>query len=194
VNAQLAELGRVVHYRLVLPRWDLPQPKTGRGGWPKGNPTTRKVVKHRPVWDALHANARPAHWAQRHKAVREVIQAVSWAARCAGMRECEHLTVQLVWAPGDRRRADRGNLAIIQKSCVDALARGRSDIPGLRLVPDDTDRWVEELMPRIDRPPVRAGLWLEVVAVGEHRPLPRPAAPSTVPPAPTLLTKGAGTP
>lgn len=148
---------------LDLPRWDtMWEVKTRRGGWPVVNPRTGKIVKYRKVWDALQANARTAHWSRRAEATRDVIAAVVRAAAAAGMQPCGHLTVQLVWAPGDRRRADRGNLAPIQKACLDALARGRTDIPGLHLVPDDSDRWVEELMPRIDRPPAQSGLWLEI--------------------------------
>jgi hypothetical protein len=149
---------------LPLPRWDADrQVKTDRRGWPKINPKTGKVITWRPVWDVLHANSRPGHWAQRVKATRIVIDAVTKAATAAGLQPCRHLTVQLVWAPGDHRRADRGNLFGIQKAAIDGLARGRKDIPGLHLVPDDSERWVEELTPRIDRPPTPAGLWLEVI-------------------------------
>ncbi len=149
--------------RVDLPRWDIMwEVKTGRGGWPKVNKRTGKTIRHRMVWDVLHANARPAHWSQRAKATLVVITAVVDAVTAAGLTPCQHLTVQLVWAPGDHRRADRGNLYPLQKAAIDAMARGRSDLPGLRLVPDDSDRWVEELTPRIDRPPVVAGLWLEV--------------------------------
>lgn len=148
---------------LHLPRWDTDwQTKTGRGGWPKVNLKTGKVIRHRPVWGPLQGNARNPHWSARAKATRIVIDTVVTLATQAGMRPCRHLTIQLVWAPGDHRRADRGNLMPLQKACLDALARGRSDIPGLRLVPDDSERWVEELVPRIARPPVLSGLWLEV--------------------------------
>lgn len=149
---------------LELPRWDIDWTvRTGRGGWPKVNPKTGKIIRHRPVWDSLHSNARPSHWSQRAQATRTVINAVVIAASAAGLKPCRHLTVQLVWAPGDNRTADRGNLMGIHKAVLDALARGRPDLPGLQLVPNDSDRWVEELMPRIDRPPATPGLWLEVV-------------------------------
>jgi hypothetical protein len=150
--------------RLGLPNWSTAwEVKTGRGGWPKVEPKTGKVIKHRKVWDALNGNSRNGHYAARHKATKEVIKAVVDAATLAGLRPCQHLTVQLVWAPGDNRRADRGNLNPLQKACLDGLVRGpRKDLPGLHLVPDDTDQWVEELMPRIDRPPTPPGLWLEL--------------------------------
>jgi hypothetical protein len=149
--------------RLDLPRWDTAwKVRTRRGGWPRIDPVTNKVLKHRPVWDALRGNARNAHYAQRLNATREVIAAVIDAATHAGLRPCNYLTVQLVWAPGDGRRADEDNLVALQKVCCDALARGRSDIPGLQLVPDDTSKWMRKEMPRIDRPPVPQGLWLEI--------------------------------
>lgn len=139
--------------RLDLPRWDVGprvpyRTRTGKA----------RTRQHRPVWDALTGNARTAHWSQRHKAVAEVVEAVGWAAKAARMRPCSHLTIRLVWAPGDHRRADAPNLAGLQKPCVDALVR-------VGLVPDDTAEWVTELMPRIDRPPVQAGLWLELELV-----------------------------
>lgn len=155
--------------RLNLPRWDTAwEPR-----WTLDDMRRRvvkvdkngKVVKQRKVWDALQGNARPAHFAQRHKAVKEVIEAVVTVARLARLRPCAHLTVQLVWAPGDHRRADDDNLWHLQKVCCDGLARGprgKRPIPGLQLVPDDTRRWMTKLPPRIDRPPVPAGLWLEV--------------------------------
>lgn len=150
--------------RLDLPRWDTAwEPKTGRGGWPKINPKTGKVIRHRLVWDALHGNARTGHWSSRAKAVTQVITAVTQAATTAGLRPCQHLTVRLVWSPGDWRRADDDNLWNLQKVCADALARGpRHDLPGMHLVPDDTARWMEKQAPRIDRPPVPSGLWLEI--------------------------------
>jgi hypothetical protein len=157
--------------RLDLPRWDIAwEAKKGRGGWPKIDPKTRKVIKHRKVWDALKGNARNAHFAARHKAVQEVISAVVATARRAGLRPCDHLTVQLVWQPGRNMRADDDNLWHLQKVCCDGLARGpqgKHPVPGLRLVPDDTRRYMEKLAPRIEWPPEGqksgpSGLWLEV--------------------------------
>lgn len=136
--------------RLDLPRWDLGprMPYRTRGG-------KVRTRMSRPAWEALTGNARTAHWSQRSRAVAEVIETVGWLARAAHLTSCSHLTVQMVWAPGDNRRADAPNLAPLQKPCVDSLVR-------IGLVPDDTAQWVTELMPRIDRPPVPAGLWLEL--------------------------------
>jgi len=160
--------------RLDLPRWDTawePKMQAGRR-WPAVNPRTGKVIKQRKVWDALKGNARTAHFAQRHKAVREVIGAVVDAAKRAGLVPCQHLTVRLVWAPGDWRVADDDNLWHLQKVCCDALARGPkrvkalADVQGLHLVPDDTRQYMDKLAPLIHRPPKGqtgpSGLWLEV--------------------------------
>lgn len=150
---------------LHLPRWDQAwEVATRRGGWPKIDPKTRKVIKRRKVWDALRGNSRNAHYAQRHNATKEVIEAVVDVARRAGLhhiKDATHVKVELVWAPGDHRRADEDNLWHLLKVCCDALARGRTDLPGLHLVPDDDSRYMLKV-PRIERPPKPPGLRLEV--------------------------------
>lgn len=153
-------------FRLDLPRYDLDkQVKTYRGGWPvldkKGKPKT-----WRPVWDALRGNSRTSHWAVRHKAVKQVIKDVANAAVAARVPAGGHLSVRLFWAPGKRIRADVDNLVALQKVCCDALARGRKDLPGLHLVPDDTPRWMTKHMPVI-LPPPAVGLWIEVTVTKE---------------------------
>lgn len=158
-------------YVLRLPRWDtMWEVKTGRGGWPVVDPKTGKVRRHRKVWDVLTGNARPGHWSQRHTAVKEVIGVVTVVAVNAGLRPCRYMDVTLVWSPGHKRIADEDNLYPLLKVCCDALARGpRMDLPGLRLVAEDDSRYMRKT-PRIDRPPVSAGLWLEVLAFGETTP------------------------
>lgn len=137
-------------YRLVLPRYDT--------AW-----ETISGKRKRFVWDTLRGNSRPPHWATRHRAVKQVIHDVSTLARAAKIPVCTHLTVQLVWAPGDRRVADVDNLVALQKVMCDALARGRKDLPGLRLVPDDRPQHMTKRMPEI-LPPPDNGLWLIVEA------------------------------
>lgn len=159
-------------FRLELPRWDCQwEFKIGRDGAPKvrvGVDGTVKAVKRRPVWDALWLNGRPAHYQVRAKAVRTVIAAVCDAARKVHLDEvqdAEHLRVELVWAPGFNTPADTHNLHGLLKPCVDALARGSSKTPGLRVVPDDRDHRVTPAC-RISRPkdpnPEPVGLWLDV--------------------------------
>lgn len=148
--------------RVDLPRWDtMWQIHTQRGGWPRVNPTTGKVLKRRPVWDAMSANSR-VHYTQRHKATKEVIAAVVDAATRVGLGPCRYMDVTLVWAPGHNRATDEDNLWPLLKACCDGLARGpRKDLPGLRLVPDDDSRHMRKSA-RIDRPPATPGLWLEI--------------------------------
>lgn len=145
-------------YRLDLPRWDTHWEIVDHYVSPKTGKLLPK--KRRRVWDALTGNAR-VHWTRRHKAVQEVITAVVLLAKVHKVPACDHLTVSLHWAPGDRRRADVDNLVALQKVCCDGLARGRKDLPGLHLVPDDTPKYMTKLMPEIVEPPTN-GLWLEV--------------------------------
>lgn len=152
--------------RLELPPWDrMWEVATRRGGWPRIDPKTRKVIKRRKVWGALSGNARNAHYAQRHNATKEVISAVVDLATRAGLQPCSYMEVTLVWAPGHNRATDEDNLWPLLKACCDALARGpRKDLPGLRLVADDDSRHMRKCA-RIDRPPTPVGLWLEIKQV-----------------------------
>ena len=109
----------------------------------------------------LYANVR-THWRRRSADTQTCRAAVATLARQAGIPRCEHLTVRLVWAPGDRRRRDADNLWPLLKACCDALARGpRRDLVGLDLVPDDTPEYMTKLAPVIFGPPER-GMWLEI--------------------------------
>lgn len=146
-----------LRYQLELPRWDLDWRITRRRSPRTGQIATRR---RRPVWDALNGNARTAHWSQRHRAARQVIADVMNLARYHQIPAGQHLTVTLLWAPGNRRRADPDNLHGINKVCCDALARGRGDIPGLHLVPDDTKQYMTKQTDIL--PPPANGLWLIV--------------------------------
>lgn len=150
-----------VTYRIELPRYDLDKRPYGKPYCTKTGKLTRRT--RRPVWDPLHGNGRPGHWSQRSTATARVINDVMWRAKAARIPAGPHghVTVQLVWAPGDRRRADADNLWPLLKVCCDALARGRKDLPGLHLVPDDTPAWMTKPSPIIAPPPA-SGLWLDV--------------------------------
>lgn len=110
----------------------------------------------------LTSNQRFGHWAPRNRIVADVRTTVAWLAKQAKIPPGRHLTVELVWAPGDRRRRDAPNLQPTVKAAVDALARGRKDYTGLDLVPDDTPTYVTELPSRIMPPPHPKGMWLNV--------------------------------
>lgn len=110
---------------------------------------------------ALTGNTRN-HWRSRATQAKQVRTDVANLARAAGVPKSAHLTVELVWSPGDRRRRDADNLWPLLKTACDALARGRKDWVGLELVPDDTPRYMTKRAPRIESPddnPER-GMWL----------------------------------
>lgn len=112
---------------------------------------------------SLVGNSR-AHWRQRSADTRNVRGTVLTLAQAAGLHRvgpARHVTVELVWAPGDNRRRDADNLWPLLKVGCDALARGRRDWVGLDLVPDDTPEHMTKRAPRIEPPPAR-GMWLDV--------------------------------
>lgn len=114
----------------------------------------------------LSGNSR-AHWRVKAQSTRQVRADVTMLARSAGLHRygpgaVEHVTVQLVWAPGDRRRRDADNCWPLLKVAADALARGRSDLVGIDLVPDDAPEFMEKLQPIILPPPAPAAMWLDL--------------------------------
>ncbi|WHU45142.1 hypothetical protein QNM97_13885 [Gordonia sp. L191] len=112
----------------------------------------------------LNLNDRGHHMAKARK-VKQVRNTVHLLAIAAHLpRDCEHITVQLHYAPRDERRRDPINLTLTQKACVDGLAAGTTAHPGYGLVADDTPMYVTDLMPRI-HPKTGTGvgkLWLEI--------------------------------
>lgn len=112
----------------------------------------------------LTANQRLHHMekARRTKLVREH---VAWRARQAGIGPQDYVIVQLHYQPGDHRRRDPSNLVPTQKPAVDGLVDAG-------VVPDDTPRYVGELMPVIHEPGPWAArhMWL-TVSVAIARPL-----------------------
>lgn len=101
----------------------------------------------------LTANQR-LHWRRKAALTAMVREAVAWHARDIG--QYPHVVVQLHFAPQDKRRRDPSNLVPTQKPAVDALVDAG-------VVPDDTPRYVTELMPVIHEPDggVRR-MWLSV--------------------------------
>lgn len=104
------------------------------------------------------------HWRQRSADTQQVRADVMQLAKAAHLHQIDgirHVTAELVWAPGDRRRRDADNLWPLLKVCCDALARGpRRDWVGLELVPDDTPEHMTKMAPRIDPPPAKPGMRL----------------------------------
>jgi crossover junction endodeoxyribonuclease RusA len=113
---------------------------------------------------ALWGNTR-AHWRRRSADTEQVRTDVVKLAQAAGLHRVgpvRHVTAQLVWAPGDRRRRDEDNLWALFKVVCDAIARGpRKSWIGLDVVPDDTPAYFTKLAPRIEPPPAK-GMWLHL--------------------------------
>jgi crossover junction endodeoxyribonuclease RusA len=113
----------------------------------------------------LSANYR-GHWRPKHEATAQLRRDVYFIARQAGLHlltDVKHVTVELVWNPGTRRRRDADNIYPFLKVAADGLARGRRDWVGLDLVPDDVPEYMTKLAPRIVYGPrERRGMWLNV--------------------------------
>ncbi len=98
----------------------------------------------------LSANHRH-HWAPRHRLTSEIRTTTAWLAKQARIPAAEHITVTLVWAPGDLRRRDA--VPTLKAACDGLVDAG--------IVPDDTPAWMKKEMPVVDHPgPAR--LWLDV--------------------------------
>lgn len=101
----------------------------------------------------LNENQR-MHWKPKADHIAAIRHEVSIRGRAARIPQAEHMTVQLVYAPGHNIDMDAPNWYPTVKACVDGLARGkRKNLVGLDIVPDDTDKYVAVLTTRILRPP-----------------------------------------
>lgn len=109
----------------------------------------------------LSLNSR-MHWSAKHRATAEIRRTVGWLAKAAKIPAVEHCTVQLVWAPGDRRKRETDNLVATQKPCVDSLIDAG-------VVLDDDPQHVTMLMPVLQPPPAGHGMWF-IVMIGRHSP------------------------
>lgn len=116
----------------------------------------------------LNLNDRSHHMVKARK-VKEVRNTVHLLAIAAHLpRDCEHVTVQLHYAPRDERRRDTDNLVATLKPICDALAKGTTGHPGYGLVQDDTPTWMAKPEPII-HPKTGTGvgkLWVEIEVDG----------------------------
>lgn len=118
----------------------------------------------------LHLNRPPLnhnyrlHWREKAKRTVVVRSLVYLNARHRKLpKGVEHITVQLHYAPGDRRtRRDGPNLTATSKPAIDGLVDAG-------IVPDDTAEFVTELMPVIHPGPGVRRMWLTVEVLGEDR-------------------------
>ncbi|MEU0515599.1 hypothetical protein [Amycolatopsis sp. NPDC006125] len=93
------------------------------------------------------------------KLVEQIREGTGWAALAAMKRHRvgrqDHITVQLHYRPGDRRRRDTDNLIASQKPAVDGLVDAR-------LIPDDNPSHLTWFPPEIHTDPGPRRLWLEI--------------------------------
>jgi crossover junction endodeoxyribonuclease RusA len=121
--------------------------------------TDRRVI-HLPLpFDRppLNANQR-LHWRRKADITRTLRDAAHIAVKQLKLAPCEHISVTLHFAPGDRRRRDADNLVPTLKALCDGLVDAG-------LVADDTPHYMAKAMPVIDPPPAagpRCWLTIEV--------------------------------
>lgn len=108
-----------------------------------------------PCLGPLSANDR-THRMARAEAVKKWRRDAYYTIRDARVPPLGKVTVQLVAYPPVKRRRDAPNLAPTSKVCVDAMVDAG-------VVPDDSDRYVHVLSPRIVEPvtpdPLRVWRW-----------------------------------
>lgn len=109
------------------------------------------------------------HWRVKAEWTATIRRAVALRTRNLHLPPQEHVTVGLHYAPGDNRRRDAPNLTTSQKPAVDGLVDAG-------LVPDDTARWVTEVMPVLHLGPQPRRLWLVITAAVDQR------GPTALPP------------
>jgi len=111
----------------------------------------------------LSANDR-LHWAAKNRRVQDIKDAIGWRVRQNKIPRMEHVTVQLMFQPQDRRRRDPSNLMPTQKAAVDGLVAAG-------VVVDDTPAYVEEKIPAVlDRDGGPRRMWLVVEWTPEAAP------------------------
>ncbi|APE12395.1 crossover junction endodeoxyribonuclease RusA superfamily protein [Rhodococcus sp. 2G] len=105
------------------------------------------------------------HWAPQSRIIRE-IRTKAWllAMQAKVPTGCEHVTVCLHYRPKINRRQDEDNLVPILKAACDGLVD--ADV-----VPDDTPKYMQKLMPVIHPAEKgRAGtIWLTIAPIGDSQ-------------------------
>lgn len=104
------------------------------------------------------------HWAVKAAKVKQWRDAAHVLARQARIPPCRRIRVELHYLPATAQRRDPDNLVAAYKPLCDGLVDAK-------VVPDDTEHWVERVFPIIHAPqrtlPGRADtrFWLRVVAL-----------------------------
>lgn len=126
----------------------------------------RLVLPYTEISAGLSLNARGHPRFTKATPTRMVRADVTNLARAAHLhrlgRPFRFVDVELVWAPGERRRRDDDNLFGLVKVAADALAGGpRKDRVSIDLVADETSEFMRKAC-RIAPPPTPKGMWLEL--------------------------------
>lgn len=105
----------------------------------------------------LSMNSR-AHWARTARKAAELRVAMAWKYRAARIPRMNKVRLALYYAPPDKRKRDADNLVATLKVVKDALQDAG-------IVPDDTPRYVEALMPILVEPRRPAQCWVAIEEV-----------------------------
>lgn len=110
-----------------------------------------------PLWKGkppLTLNQR-LHWSEKARRTKKIRDTVGWQAQAMRLGTATHVSVQLHYNTGDRRRRDSDNLVATLKPCVDGLVDAG-------LVPDDDPAHVTTIMPEIHNGLGPRRLWITI--------------------------------
>lgn len=117
-----------------------------------------------PLWKGkppLTLNQR-LHWQEKARRTKHVRDSVGWQAMAMRLGHHQHITVQLHYNTGDRRRRDADNLTATQKPCFDGLVDAK-------VIPDDTPEHLTWWSPAIHNGTGKRRLWLSIHIQNELR-------------------------
>lgn len=107
----------------------------------------------------LNHNQRPT-WQKKARLTKEIREAAAWLAKAAKIPACNHITVQLHYAPGRRGTHDPMNITATSKPAIDGLVDAG-------VVLDDDSTRVHEVTPAVYPPPEPGPrCWLTVEITG----------------------------
>lgn len=91
------------------------------------------------------------------KILKQWREAAGWAVKAERVPQLQRgAVIRLHFWPGDRRKRDRVNLALIHKACVDGIVDAG-------VIEDDSPDHIDEKMPQIHRAIVKKAWRLEIV-------------------------------
>ena len=83
------------------------------------------------------------HWSVRARRARELRQTAAWIARSHRIPPLERVRVEVAITPLTNRRRDADNYVPVLKHIADGLVDAK-------VVPDDTPRFMEKMMPTLN--------------------------------------------